>query len=122
MRFGALLLLAFLGIAIAACGGDGGNNSAPSGTQPDGVRELSEEEFPAARDTLANRLDGIGVSIGAAPEDVRRALLADCGSLASQADDSDVEAICSAIRQAMDSNDSGLIDLVIAQLRALERD
>jgi hypothetical protein len=131
MRLAALLLLAIVGLSVAACGGNGanGNSSAngagdatASGTGPGRVRALSEEEFPAVRDGLADQLESIGVNIGAVPEDFRRAILADCASLASRADDDDVEAICSAIGEAMDRNDSGRVDRIIAELRALERD
>ena len=72
--------------------------------------------FEALRDAFIDDLTGIGVNIGAVPEDVREALLATCEELSAF---TDVEAVCGAVARAMDSGDSGLIDLVLDELAEL---
>ena len=134
-------------IFFVACGGGGdtdlpaatdtidGANGLPSATaagSPEATDGPASEETPGAngaaatptafealRDGLIDDLAGIGVNIGAVPEDVREALLARCEELSAFADGDRVEAICGAVARAMDSGDSGLIDLILDELAEL---
>ena len=141
-RFLLPALLAALAVSVfVACGGGGetdtpsatgtidGANGSPSGTEaPAGeqtpgangaaatVDGATPTAFEALRDAFIDDLAGIGVNIGAVPEDVREALLATCEELSAFAD---VEAVCGAVARAMDSGDSGLIDLVLDELAEL---
>lgn len=107
----------------AAPNGSPSGTEAPAGEQTPGANGAAATAdgatptaFEALRDAFIDDLAGIGVNIGAVPEDVREALLATCEELSAFAD---VEAVCGAVARAMDSGDSGLIDLVLDELAEL---
>ena len=109
----------------AAPNGSPSGTEAPPGATANGAGATADgaaatpTAFEALRDELADDLEAIGVNIGAVPEDVREALLARCQELSAFADADLIEAICGAVARAMDSGDSGLIDLVLDELAEL---
>lgn len=108
----AILPLLLAAALASACGG-GATPSAPD----DGGASFEE-----LRDTLRDRLDAIGVNIGAVPDDVRDQILAECRKLEQFVDEERVQGICGAIEQAIQQGDPGLIDLVLEELAALTAD
>lgn len=105
--------------------GAGGSDGQPSGGTESGAAsgtESASTPFEAERAVLMERLDGIGVGIGAVPDDVRDELVGSCRELEEFVDEDDLEEICDAIVEAIEMSDPGRIDLVLAQLAELEED
>ena len=131
-----LLASLLLSSAVAACGGEDNNRAPPatgSGQTPQAgttseVPDATEEaeatptEFEALRDSLANRLDAIGASIGDTPNDIRGQLLESCLGLGEFVDPDRVEPVCQDIEDAIERGDPGKIDLVLDHLADLEPD
>lgn len=137
-----LLLIAVALIATLALGCDDGNDSKTSGkaptdtsaeqtaapaasASPDALataEATQSRSFEELRSDLRQELSDIGVNIGSVPPDIRAHLLALCGGLELFADEDDVGEICTAIDQAIDNGDYGLIDLILDKLDALEED
>lgn len=143
MRVYLLLIIALLmltaGLASACDGGNGAagegnsvgdsedvNGAVPTKTEsPAATAEAVQgtpTSFEALRDTLRDRLDAIGVNIGAVPDDVHDQILGWCHELESLAQQEVVADICEAIEDAIEQGDPGLIDLVLDQLAELEPD
>ncbi len=113
----AIPLLALTAAIAAACGG-GNDSPNPTGNGATGTAG----PFEAARDALVEDLVNYRVTIGDVPPDVGARLLADCEQLETFADTNRVEDICTAIEQAMESADPGLIDRVLTELAELTPD
>ncbi len=126
-------IIALIAALVAACGGGDGNSGANGGpataTPPTGIGSptfssdggvTTPTSFEEARDGLAAQLDAIGANIGAVPDDVREQILSLCRALGDFADRDEVDEVCQAIERAIDTDDPGLIDLVLNQLARLE--
>ena len=113
----AIPLLALTAAIAAACGG---GNDSPNPTENGATGTAGP--FEAARDALVEDLVNYRVTIGDVPPDVGARLLADCEQLETFADTNRVEDICTAIEQAMESADPGLIDRVLTELAELTPD
>ena len=145
-----VLLLALVVAAAAACGGDddgdgtrdgqtltdgrtpgatdviddGSENGGPTPTSPVQTVESGGNATPASlpelRGELSNRLDGIGVNIGAVPDDVREQLLASCRQLERFVERERVDQICQTIEDAIEQGDPGLLDRAVQQIEELQ--
>lgn len=104
-------------ILAAACGG-GASGPEDEGTPSPTVEGTSVRSGATA--ALIARLDSIGVSIGAVPDDVRVDLLDQCRALEAVADRDRVDEICRGINEAIQQGDPGKMELVLNRLAELE--
>ena len=109
--------------ATDAVDGDG-ESGGPTPTSPVKTVESGGNATPASlpelRGELSSRLDGIGVNIGAVPDDVREQLLTSCRQLERFVDRERVDQICQTIEDAIEQGDPGLLDLAVQQLEELQ--
>jgi hypothetical protein len=126
------VLSVLLAGSVVGCGGGGTNGSGsgtatsvsatePQVTATDGA-ESTPTEFEMMRDELSDQLDAIGANIGAVPDDVRDQMLASCHELEQFVDGERVGELCDAIQRAIETDDPGLVDLIVKQFAELEPD